>query len=192
MEKNKVTGSLKLLIIGGSAGSLSVLLKILPFLRIDLNFAIIVVLHRKNSNDTLLSDLFATKTSLKVKEIEDKEPLKQGTIYIAPADYHILFETNGTVSLDYSEKVNYSRPSIDVAFETAAAIYKDNLSCLLLSGASSDGTKGLLEVKRHRGKILIQHPDTAETSYMPQQAINALPQETIIRPDEMVRYINSI
>ncbi len=192
MEKSKIITALHPLIIGGSAGSLTVLLKLLPSLRADIELTIIIVLHRKNSNDTLLSDLFATRTTLKVKEIEDKEMLKKGAIYIAPADYHILFESNGTVSLDYSEKVNYSRPSIDVAYESAAIVYKETLACLLLSGASSDGTKGLLEVKKHKGKILIQDPATAESPYMPQQAINKLQKETILRPEEMTNYINSL
>ncbi len=192
MEKNKIATELKPLIIGGSAGSLNVLLKLLPSLRDDLELTIIIVLHRKNSNDTLLSDLFSTRTTLKVKEIEDKELLKKGTIYIAPADYHILFESDGTISLDYSEKVNYSRPSIDVAYESAAIIYKENLACLLLSGASSDGTKGLIEVKKYNGKILIQDPDTAESSFMPQQAIHKLQKETVLKPEEMTGYINAL
>lgn len=192
MEESKIAAPLKLLLIGGSAGSLNILLKLLPSIKPDPGFAIIIVLHRKNTNDSILSDLLATRTSLKVREIEDKEPLKPSVVYVAPPDYHILFEMNGTVSMDYSEKVNYSRPSLDVAFESAAQVYGSNLTCLLLSGASSDGAKGLEEVKRNKGKVAIQKPETAESPYMPQQAINKLKNELILSPEEMVGFINGL
>lgn len=192
MEESEIVGHLKLLLIGGSAGSLTILLKLLPSIKADPGFAIIVVLHRKSSNDSTLSDLLTARTSLEVREIEDKEPLKPSVVYIAPPDYHILFETDGTVSLDASEKVNYSRPSLDVVFESAAQVYGPNLTCLLLSGASSDGAKGLEEVKRNRGKIGIQKPETAESPYMPQQAINKLKDATVLSPEEMIGFINAL
>ena len=192
MEESKIAAQLKLLLIGGSAGSLNVLLKLLPFIKPDPRLAIIIVLHRKSTNDSILSDLLATRTSLEVCEIEDKEPLKPSVIYIAPPDYHILFESNGTISMDDSEKVNYSRPSLDVAFESAAQVYGVDLTCLLLSGASSDGTKGLEEVKRHKGTIAIQKPETAESPYMPQQAINKLGDAIILSPEEMIPFINAL
>jgi two-component system chemotaxis response regulator CheB len=192
MEEDKITGHLKLLIIGGSAGSLPVLFKLFPFIKSEARLAIIIVLHRKSSSDSILSHLLATRTALKVCEIEDKQPLKPAVVYIAPPDYHILFETNGTISLDYSEKVNYSRPSLDVAFETAAQVYGPDLACLLLSGASSDGTKGLEEVKKNHGKVAIQKPETADSPYMPQQAINRLKNALILTPEEMPGFINGL
>lgn len=192
MEESEIAGRLKLLLIGGSAGSLTILLRLFPFIKADPGFAIIVVLHRKSTSDSTLSDLLAGRTSLEVREIEDKEPLKPSIVYIAPPDYHILFETDGTVSLDASEKINYSRPSLDVAFESAAEVYGPNLTCLLLSGASSDGATGLEEVKRHKGKVAIQKPETAEAPYMPQQAINKLKDETVLSPEEMIGFINAL
>ncbi len=192
MEEDKITAHLKLLVIGGSAGSLNVLLKLFPYIKSDLDFAIVIVLHRKNTSDSILSDLLATRTTLAVCEIEDKQALKPSVVYIAPPDYHILFETDGTISLDYSEKVNYSRPSLDVAFESAAQVYGKNLTCIVLSGASSDGSKGLEEVKRTNGKIAIQKPDTADSPYMPQQALNKLQHETVISPEEMIGFINGL
>jgi len=120
MEKNSIGRSVGLVVIGGSAGSLDVILQMLPFLKADLRLPLIIVLHRKISFDSALTDLFAGKTPLIVKEAEEKEELKAGVIYIAPADYHLLVEANHTLSIDYSERIHYSRPSIDVTFETAA------------------------------------------------------------------------
>ena len=110
------TEKCRLVIIGGSAGSIDVLIRIMPQLRTGLPFAIVIVLHRKNTGDSFLGELFGSRTAIPVTEIEDKNEIRPGQIFIAPADYHLLFETNGSFCLDDSEKVNYSRPSIDVAF----------------------------------------------------------------------------
>lgn len=189
MEKTKIS---KLLLIGGSAGSLVVLLEVLPKVNIKASLAIVIVVHRKNTPDSLLSELLASRSGLTVKEIEDKEPLRGGEVYIAPADYHILFETDNTISLDFSEKVNFSRPSIDVAFGSAAGVYKEKLSGLLLSGANADGVLGLEEVKAAGGNILVQRPDTAETPYMPQQAVQRIPGILALKPSEMPAFINAL
>jgi two-component system chemotaxis response regulator CheB len=189
MEKNKIN---QLLLIGGSAGSLVVLLEVLPRVTIKASVAIVIIVHRKNTTDSLLSELLASRSGLIVKEIEDKEPLRGGEVYIAPADYHILFEAGDTISLDFSEKVNFSRPSIDVAFGSAAEVYKEKLSCLLLSGANADGVLGLEEVKIAGGSVLVQDPDTAETPYMPQQAIHRIPGILVLKPSEMPAFINAL
>jgi two-component system chemotaxis response regulator CheB len=153
------------LIIGGSAGSLDVLLKVLPALREDLSFPIIIVVHRKHSSDSLLEGLLSGRTKLIVKEADEKEEIKAGYIYIAPTDYHLLVENDRTFSLDFSEKVNYSRPSIDVTFEAAAAVYKDKLVCMLLSGSNADGVNGLKAVKGFGGIAAIQDPISAQVPY---------------------------
>ena len=180
----------KALVIGGSAGSLDVLLKILPNLRIDLSFPIIIVVHRKQGTDFLLSDLLSSKTTLKVKEVEEKEEIKSKTIYIAPSDYHLLMEKDFTFSLDYSEKVNYSRPSIDVTFQSAAEVYTDKLACLLLSGSNADGVNGLKMVKNYDGLALVQDPSTASVGYMPEQAILKVKIDHVLKIEDMANYIN--
>ncbi|MEJ7679862.1 MAG: chemotaxis protein CheB [Segetibacter sp.] len=192
MEKNSVTNKCSLLIIGGSAGSLDIILKLLPDLRSDLPFPVIIVLHRKNSSDSVLADLFASKTSLIVKEAEEKDIISVGCIYIAPADYHLLIEKDHTLSLDFSEKVNFSRPSIDVTFETAAEVYQSQLACMLLSGANGDGTEGLKVVKAFGGMVMVQNPVTARVAYMPEKAIAAVEVDRIIDVDEMADGINSL
>ncbi|WP_199117921.1 chemotaxis protein CheB [Pedobacter sp. ASV28] len=179
------------LIIGGSAGSLDVLLKVLPELNPNVQFPIIVVVHRKQGMDSLLTDLLSYRTVLKVKEAEEKEPILNGNIYIAPSDYHLLIERDFTFSLDYSEKVNYSRPSIDVTFQSAAEAYHDGLVCLLLSGSNADGVNGLITNNLFGGISLAQEPSSAQVSYMPEQAILRT-NVNILKIEEMPAYINSI
>ena len=192
MEKDKIVSSFKLLVIGGSAGSLDVILKMLPNLDEQLKLAIVIVLHRKSGGDYSLSDLLASRTKIKIYEVEDKQVLEQGCIYIAPPDYHLLFEKDHTLSLDYSEKINYSRPSIDVSFESAAEIFGSELACLLLSGANADGVKGLDRVKKNGGQVLVQNPETADSPFMPQQAILNVPVDTVLRTTEMAAFINTL
>ena len=180
------------LIIGGSAGSLDVLFKLLPAINTTINFPIIIIVHRKQGTDSILSNLLATKTLLKVKEVEEKEKILKGSVYIVPSDYHLLIEKDHTFSLDYSEKVNYSRPSIDVTFQSAAEVYKEKLVCLLLSGSNADGVNGLITVKRFGGVTLVQDPLTAQVNYMPAQAILRAKIDKVLTIDEMAGYINDL
>ena len=180
----------KALVIGGSAGSLDVLLKVFPAIAQYITFPIIIVVHRKKGTDSLLSDLLASKTFLAVKEAEEKETLLAGTIYIAPSDYHLLIEKDLTFSLDSSEKVNYSRPSIDVTFHSAAEAYTDKLVCMLLSGSNSDGVNGLISTKKFGGETVVQDPTSAQVDYMPQQAIQKAQIDHVLMIEEMANYIN--
>jgi two-component system chemotaxis response regulator CheB len=184
--------AVSLLLIGGSAGSLDVLLKVLPELKADLNFAIILILHRKYNNDSSLTTLLNGKTSLKVKEADDKDTILPGWIYLAPADYHLLVEADHTLSLDDSEKVNYSRPCIDITFQTAAEAYGSTLCALLLSGASSDGAEGLEQIKHYGGVTAVQDPLSAEVSYMPVKAIEKSKPSCILDIAGIITFINSL
>ncbi len=192
MEKDSLDKDIQLLVIGGSAGSLDVILKTLPGLDTRLPFAILIVLHRKSSFESILSDLFAQRTSLKVQEAEEKELLKPGNIYIAPADYHVLIERDKTLSLDFSEKIHYSRPSIDVAFESAADVYGSAAAGLLLSGANADGAEGLKILRQRGGITAVQDPATAEIDFMPRQALAIHAAEYVIQADQIARYINEL
>ena len=178
--------------IGGSAGSLDVLLKVLPQLREDIGFSIVIILHRKPGADILLTDLISSRTNIPVKEIEEKDAVKAGIIYLAPSDYHLLIEKDGTFSLDHSEKVNYSRPSIDVAFESSAEVYKEKLVGLLLSGANADGVAGLKKIKKMGGRVIIQHPDSAIVSYMPAQARLQVKYDALLQIEEIAAWINKL
>ncbi len=187
-----VVQNCKLVIIGGSAGSIDVLLKLLPELDHELPFAIVIVLHRKNTSDSYLQELLASRTNIKIKEVEDKDEICPGNIYIAPPDYHLLFEKENVFCLDDSEKINYSRPSIDVSFESAAEVYRKNLTGILLSGANADGTAGLNSIKENGGMIVAQKPGDAEVSFMPQQAISHTDIDLILNADQIAAFINSL
>jgi two-component system chemotaxis response regulator CheB len=178
------------LIIGGSAGSLDVLLKVLPDLDKDLSFPIIIVIHRKHSADSLLPALLAGRTKLRVKEADEKEAIRPGYIYIAPTDYHLLVENDRTFSLDSSEKINYSRPAIDVTYEVAASVYKEKLVCMLLSGSNMDGVEGLKAVKAFGGITAIQDPLTAQVPYMPAQAAEKVKIDYILAIKDTAEFIN--
>jgi two-component system, chemotaxis family, protein-glutamate methylesterase/glutaminase len=190
MEKGAL-GNERIVLIGGSAGSLEALLQFLPLLRADLPFPIVIIMHRKASGDASLGELLGIKTGLRFKEIEDKDSLNAGTIYIAPGDYHLLFEKDKqTLSLDYSEKVNFSRPSIDVCFSSAADVFGSGLTGILLSGANADGTEGLAAIRAAGGITIVQHPEEAEVSIMPQHAIDKNVAAHILYNEEIANFIN--
>ncbi|MFD2582569.1 chemotaxis protein CheB [Pedobacter vanadiisoli] len=180
------------LFIGGSAGSLDVLLEIFPALRNDIPFPIVLVVHRKASNESLLTDLLKSRTNLAVSEANEKEFLSPGKVFIAPADYHMLIEQDQSISLDYSEKINYSRPSIDVTFQSAAEVFKEKLVCILLSGSNADGVEGLKSVNNFKGRVVIQNPYTAIMPYMPQQAVLNVEPHVVLDSHDMADYINKL
>ena len=195
MAQNRVTdatakSAYALVVIGGSTGSLDVLLPVLGALQPPLSVAVVVVIHRKNTSNSGLADLLSLKTSVPVYEVDDKDELKPGNIYLAPADYHLLVERNGSFSLDYSEKVHYSRPAIDVTFESAADVYGPAVVGILLSGANADGTRGLLAIKQAGGLTAAQQPDTALAAFMPQQAIDSDAVDRVVDVPELVQLLN--
>lgn len=181
----------RLIVIGGSAGSLSMVLRILPYLNVTLHIPVVTIFHRK-SDDTTLVEVLSSRTGFEVREIEDKTAILPNVFYIAPADYHVLIERDYTFTLDDSEKVNYSRPSIDVTFESAADVYGASLTCILLSGANADGVNGLKVAKQKGSSIIIQDPASAEVPYMPQQAMAQLVPDFILRPDNIQQMIAAI
>lgn len=180
----------KLYVIGGSSGSLDVLLTVFPLLHPLPHAAIIIVLHRKSFRDSMLPELFTMDMSFIIKEAEEKETITAGSVYIAPADYHLLVERDGTLSLDVSEKINYSRPSIDISMETAAEAYRNKVVGILLSGANADGVNGLKRIKECGGFTITQKPDTAIVNYMPRQAIEKGVADAVLAPEEIAAFIN--
>lgn len=182
----------KIIVIGGSAGSLPVLLYILQNLSEGFPFIIIVVLHRlKNSTSDLDKIINTSKSGLKLREPDDKEPICTGHVYIAPANYHLLAEEDKTFSLDYSEPVLYSRPSIDVALESFAAVYGPAITAILLSGANEDGAGGLGHVIAKGGIAIVQHPDTAEYPVMPVAGQRKNPAALIFTPSQILQYLEN-
>lgn len=182
----------ELVVIGGSAGSLQVILEMIKKLNSRIAVPVLLVLHRKAHSNNILHALLQQLSHLPVVEIDDKTEIENNTIYIAPADYHVLFEDKKNMSLDSSEKMNYSRPSIDVTFRSAAEIYGESLIGVLLSGANADGVQGLNCIKKNNGKVWIQDPETAEVDYMPKHALAAVDYDLIITPGNLADHINQI
>ncbi|RYY90126.1 MAG: chemotaxis protein CheB, partial [Chitinophagaceae bacterium] len=154
-------------------------------------FPVLIVIHRKSS-ESVLPELLADRASIPVKEVEDKEHMQPGQIYVAPADYHTLVEQDGSLSLDCSEKVNWSRPSIDVTFETAADAFGAGVVGVLLSGANHDGVVGLRHIQELGGKAWVQDPATAQVSYMPQGAVDGLTPDRVLEPAALAGAINQL
>lgn len=191
MAQSSITNRYQLLIIGGSAGSLEVLVQLLPALNKNLKLAIVVVMHRK-AGESVLVDVLSGKTTWPVKEAEEKENIEFGNVYVAPSDYHLLFEKNKTFSLDFSEKVHYSRPSIDVSFESVAEAYGAAVIAVLLSGANADGAAGLNLIRNAGGVAIVQDPSEASVAYMPQQAIDNFQVDYIADTKTIIDIINRL
>ncbi|MBN2639056.1 MAG: chemotaxis protein CheB [Bacteroidales bacterium] len=177
------------IVIGTSAGGLLTLKKMLPALPADFPCPIIVVQHISPQSDGYFIKMLDDICSLQVKEAVDTEQIKSGTIYFASPDYHLLIERDHTITLTMDEKVNYSRPSIDVLFETAAEAYGEKLIGLVLTGANADGASGLLKIKQYGGCTIVQNPEEAENPVMPEKAIRAVIPDHIADINEIVKIL---
>jgi two-component system chemotaxis response regulator CheB len=178
--------------IGGSAGSVEVLLVLLPALRADLAAAVAVVIHQPPSNKSLLTSIFEGRIALPVREAEDKEPIEAGTVTFAPPDYHLLVEPGGSFALCTTEPVHFSRPSIDVLFESVAYAYGPRVLGILLSGANADGAAGLARIARAGGHVWVQAPETAMARRMPEAALACVKPERILSPSAMAEALRSL
>lgn len=161
--------------VGASAGALEALSVVLPGLPPEFPAPILVVVHLPPDRKSLMAGLLGARCQLKVREAEDKEPAESGTVHLAPPDYHLMVEPDRRLSLSSEEPVLYSRPSIDVLFETAAEAYGPGLVGVILSGANSDGARGLRAIMDAGGVGIVQRPDTALASTMPTSALAACP-----------------
>ena len=193
LDKNITTRwhSSDILLLGGSAGSFKLLFKIAQFLDADLNKAVIMVMHRKRNFASEVEKLFAQRSRMLVKEINDKDKVEKKTIYLAPANYHVLIEKDGSFALDVSEAVWFSKPSIDITFESAAEVYKDKCTAILLSGANQDGAAGLLKLRNAGSLTIAQNPEDAELPEMPREAINLNAVDYVLRTEEIMELLKS-
>lgn len=163
------------IVIGASAGAIDALSQILPRLPRNFRLPILIVVHMPPDKDSVLSEIFAQKCALPVKEAEDKEKIADGAIYFAPPNYHLQVEPTYEISLSSDEPVLFSRPSINVLFETAREAYGAGLTGVILTGASADGADGLRTICSAGGRAFVQLPQTAEVPTMPQAAAAACP-----------------
>ncbi len=177
-------------VVGGvSAGGLAALKSLLGIIAPEFGPAVVIVQHlHPLQDDFLVADLDRI-CPLPVKEAEEKEPVKGGVVYLAPANYHLLIEKDRTFSLCIDEKVNFSRPSIDMLFETAAEAYGADLIGMILTGASSDGAAGLNRIKEKQGLAIVQDPHTAEYPAMPAAALERTQVDYILDIDGIGRLL---
>lgn len=175
----------RILLLGGSAGSFKLLFRLVKLLPVNLDKTVIIIIHRKKNFFSEIEKLFAENSRMLLREISDKEPIMSDTIYIAPANYHTLVENEGFFSLDVSDAVWYSKPSIDVTFESVAEVYKNSVTAVLFSGANQDGAQGLLKLRQQGALTIAQHPDDAEMAEMPQAAIDIHAAEYILKATEI-------
>jgi two-component system, chemotaxis family, protein-glutamate methylesterase/glutaminase len=162
-------------VVGVSAGGLGALKVILPALPASFPLPIAVVQHRDQRSDGFLAAYLNAMSKIAVSEAEDKEPFRPGHAYLAPAGYHLLIEADRTLSLTVDQRVNYSCPSIDVLFESAADAFAESLIGVVLTGANADGAQGLKAIKARGGLAIVEDPQTASISAMPRAALQATP-----------------
>lgn len=182
----------KVVLIGASAGGLKALTHVLAHLPNGYPFPILVVQHILDGSDSYLAEYLNGQTALQVKEAEDKEKLKKGFVYIAPPGYHMLVEWDESISLSVDPRVNFSRPSIDVLFQSAAYVLENRCIGMIMTGASSDGSSGLKAIEKAGGSAIVQSPDTAEYGTMPQAAIRATDKAIILPLDEIGPYLQDV
>lgn len=163
-----------ILVVGTSWGGLNALRELVGALPQDFRIPAVLVQHRHRQSDHLLSTFLQERTRLEVVEVEDKMPIQSGMLFVAPADYHLLID-RGFFTLSTDPPVRYSRPSIDVTFYSAADAYGANTVGVVLTGANSDGSRGLRRIFDRGGMALVQDPVTAESPTMPSAAIRCVP-----------------
>lgn len=161
----------KAIVIGGSAGSYKVVLKLISVFPKNLNIPVFVCLHRLRSARSGFSETMKVRSSLNVVEPMDKEKIIPGCIYVSPANYHMYLTTNNLIQLSVEEEVNHSRPSIDITFQSAAELFKENLMGIILSGANNDGAFGMLKIRENGGITIAQNPSECEISVMPDSCV---------------------
>jgi two-component system chemotaxis response regulator CheB len=160
-----------LVTIGASWGGLHAIETVLGALPQGFSTPIAIAQHRAvDSPIGALTRMLSLRSGLDVREVEDKDPIEAGRVYLAPSDYHLLVDSDG-FSLSTEDMVQYSRPSIDVLFDSAADVFGDRLVGVVLTGANADGAYGLRRVKRRGGVTIVQDPETAEKRAMPDAAI---------------------
>ena len=178
----------ELIVIGGSAGALEALLVLVPALADELVAPIAIAIHLGANQRNLVPDLLRKVTRRSVVEAEDKQPLEPGFIYVAPPDYHLLVERTGTLALSVDDAVNFSRPSIDVLFESAADAYGTHCTGVLLSGANDDGARGLQRIADAGGRAYVQAPASANHPTMPDAGLRRLgPRARVFPIPELAR-----
>lgn len=179
-------------VMGASAGALEALTAILPALPGEYPLPLMIVVHLPADKPSVLPELMQARCRIQVREAEDKEPVQRGTAYFAPPDYHLLVEVDGSLSLSNDEPVLWSRPSIDVLFESAADAYGPALIAIVLSGTNHDGAAGLKAVAAAGGIAIVQCPQGAFASAMPEAAKAMCPHAKVLSLPDIAAYLQQV
>ncbi|EKT4088432.1 chemotaxis protein CheB [Stenotrophomonas maltophilia] len=180
------------LVIGASAGGVAALQAVLGALPATLQVPVLAVLHLPRDRTSRIAEVLAPYCALPVREAEDKQPLRPGTVTFAPPDYHLLVEDEGAVALSVDAPVLFSRPAIDPLFDSAAAVFGRRVLALLLTGASSDGSEGVAAVRRAGGRAWLQCPEEAEASMMPASALQYAGADAVLPLELMCRRLKEL
>lgn len=178
--------------IGGSAGGVEALNQLLPALRARLPVPVFVVLHLPRDCPSLLPLIFQHLCALKTIEAEHGEPVAPATVYFAPPDYHLLIDRGPRIALSVDPPVHYSRPSIDVLFESAADVYGPRLLGIVLTGASEDGARGLAAIGRAGGTTVVQQPETAAADTLPRAALRQCRADHVLRLEDIAHSLATL
>ena len=182
----------KAVVIGGSAGSFPVIVKILSGIPNVLNYPLILCLHRLKHVRNGFVEALNSKSKITVMEPLDKQPIKPGCAYLAPANYHLGVEFGNIFSLSTEPMVKFSRPSIDVSFDSLSYLYKDKLVGIILSGANTDGANGISILKKRGGLTIVQNPEEATIKTMPEAATKSTEIDHIFNTNEIINFLNDI
>jgi two-component system chemotaxis response regulator CheB len=180
----------EIVVVGTSYGGLSALQIVLPALARDFPLPVVVVQHRGKDSDNLC-EFLQRHSALPLSEPNDKEAIAPGRVYLAPRDYHLMIERNG-FALSTEAPVAYARPSVNVLFESAADIYQERIVGVILTGANTDGARGLAKIKAYGGLCVVEDPQGAESRGMPQAAVAATPVDAILPLPEIAPYLNQL
>jgi two-component system, chemotaxis family, protein-glutamate methylesterase/glutaminase len=183
---------LEAIVLGGSTGSIDALARILPALPADYPIPIAVTLHVPPREPSVLAPVLAGMTAVAVHEPLDKDSFALPGIHVAPPDYHLLIESTRCFALSADDPVHFSRPSIDVLFETAADVFGPAVAGVLLSGASEDGARGLLCIRRAGGTTVVQSPESAAAATMPEAAMRLEAATHVLSPADIGRFLASL
>lgn len=180
----------KIVVVGGSAGGVAAVRKLLGLLHAPLAYPILIVLHRMKNVDSRLDLVLQKFTEVPLSEIEDKQLIEPNHIYIAPPNYHVHVEAAGYFALSSDELVNFSRPFIDVSMESIARVMGKGALGVVLTGANNDGSAGLKAIAEQGGLALIQDPLDAEIPKMPEAAMRAVPEAPILPLALIAEFLN--
>ena len=183
---------LKAVIVGGSAGSFPVMAKVLSELPKDFKLPIIISMHRLKHVRNGFAEALSIKSKLPVHEVWDKEKIKPGIVYIAPANYHLLVELGGTLALSTEEMVHHSRPSINLLYESAAYAYEKKMIAIILSGANTDGAKGMEYARRKGCYTVVQDPKDCSVPTMVNAALDLIEPDEILDTDGIINLLTKL